>query len=63
MLPREGVADEESVTGIIRITAGNFRLLQRLLAQIGRVLKINRLDRVTLPIVEAARESLAIGTV
>jgi len=33
-----------------------------LLQQIGRVMEINTLDRVTVPVVEAARESLVIGT-
>lgn len=55
------VADEGSISAIIRITCGNFRLLYRLLTQIGRLLEVNGLDAVTLPIVEAARESLVIG--
>ena len=61
-LPNDGLADEDSIAAIIRITGGNFRLLHRLLTQIGRVLEINRLDKVTHPVVEAARESLVIGT-
>ena len=47
--PRGGIADEESIATIIRITGGNFRLLHRLLTQIGRVLEINKLEKVARP--------------
>jgi hypothetical protein len=47
---------------LIRIAEGRFRVWHRLLTQIGRVMMINRTDRVTSPVVEAARESLVIGT-
>ena len=40
---------------IIRITGGNFRLLNRLLTQIDRILEINALQQVTKTVVEAAR--------
>jgi DNA transposition AAA+ family ATPase len=55
--------DGESLAAIVRITGGNFRLLHRLLSQIGRILEINQLVAVTAPVVDAARESLVIGTV
>jgi DNA transposition AAA+ family ATPase len=61
-LPSDGMCDEESLAAILRITDGNFRLLNRLLTQIARVLKINNLPRVTPAVVEVARESLVIGT-
>jgi hypothetical protein len=46
---------------MIRITGGNFRLVQRLCSQIGRILEINTLRTVTAEVVEAARENLVIG--
>jgi len=54
--------DDESLAAIVRITGGNFRLLHRLLSQIGRILEINGIVNVTAPVVDAARESLVIGT-
>jgi DNA transposition AAA+ family ATPase len=61
-LPEQGVTDEEVLTAIIRVTGGNFRLLHRLLTQIARLVEINALQTVTREVVEAARESLVIGT-
>ena len=40
---------------------GNFRLVQRLFSQIGRVLEINRLRTITKEVVGTARASLVIG--
>jgi DNA transposition AAA+ family ATPase len=60
--PEEGVADEEARAAIIRVTGGNFRLLHRLMTQIARLVEINALQTVTRAVVEAARESLVIGT-
>lgn len=53
--------DAEAMSTIIRITSGNFRLVQRLFTQIDRVMTINELHVVTKEVVEAARGSLIIG--
>jgi uncharacterized protein YqiB (DUF1249 family) len=49
------------MAAIMRITAGNFRLLNRLLTQAERILEVNALQEVTKAVVKAARESLVIG--
>jgi DNA transposition AAA+ family ATPase len=55
--------DSDTIALIIRITSGNFRLLNRLLIQTQRILEINSLKEVTKAAVAAARESLVIGQV
>jgi hypothetical protein len=52
----------EVIASLIRMTGGNFRLLPRLLTQIERVLSLNDLHLVSNAVVEAARDSLLIGT-
>ena len=49
------------VACLIRMSAGNFRLLSRLLTQIERILKVNDFPTVSKEIVAAARDSLLIS--
>ena len=60
-LPNEQLVPEVIAT-LIRMTGGNFRLLMRLLTQIERVLIVNDFHLVSNAVVEAARDSLVIGT-
>jgi len=53
--------DAESIVTIIRITGGNFRLVERLMNQVARIMTINNLDTITPDAIEAAREVLVVG--
>ena len=44
-----------------RITGGNFRLIERLMSQVARVLEINQLDIITPDVVNAAKQTLVVG--
>jgi DNA transposition AAA+ family ATPase len=61
-LPASALSDGQALAAILRIAEGNFRLLDRLLTQIARILTINNLQQVTPAVVEVARDSLVIGT-
>jgi len=60
-LPKDGVVDADAISAIVRMTAGNLRLVTRLLDQIRRILALNGLDKIDRGVVDAARESLVIG--
>ena len=54
-------ADQEVVAYILRMTGGNFRLVDRLIKQSLRIMKVNSMETITKEIVEAARSCLLIG--
>ena len=54
--------DTDAILTIIRITGGNLRLIERLMTQVLRVMNINQLDDITPDVIEAARETLVVGT-
>lgn len=51
----------EAMSMVIRITRGNFRLIERLFAQMKRIMAVNNITEVSGGVVEAARECLVIG--
>jgi hypothetical protein len=51
-------ADTAVVNAIVRVTGGNFRVVQRLFAQIERIVSINKLPAVTTEVVTLAQERL-----
>lgn len=57
----ENLAHATAVATIVRITAGNSRLVNRLLTQVRRIHTINQIETLTPEVVDAARETLLIG--
>lgn len=57
----EDFEDYESINTVIKITNGNFRLVQRLFSQIIRIMEINELNKITVDVIETACEGLLIG--
>ena len=54
-------ADIAVVNAIARVTGGNFRMVERLFAQIERIVAINNLPTVTTEVVSLACERLVDG--
>ena len=52
----------EAQAAVIRITRGNFRLMERLFAQMRRIMTLNHVEEVNADIVQAARDCLVIGS-
>jgi DNA transposition AAA+ family ATPase len=56
------VKSAEAANTITRITGGNFRLIERIMSQVGRLLSINDLHTISPEIIQAARLTLVVGT-
>lgn len=56
-----GLAHTAALAAIVRATNGNFRLADRLVTQINRILDINKQTRLIPEAVDAAQEALLIG--
>jgi DNA transposition AAA+ family ATPase len=59
--PDGGIGYATAIATIVRVTGGNFRLVDRLVTQIERIQALNELDDLTPEVVDAAREALLIG--
>lgn len=57
----DNFTDVEALNSSIRITNGNFRLIDKVFSQIGRILEINNLNSISKEVVDAARECLVTG--
>lgn len=62
-LELDDLAETNVVRAITRITGGNFRLVERLFAQIERVKQINDVTTLTADVILAAQESFVIGAI
>lgn len=60
-LKEEDFTDQEVIASILRMTNGNFRLVDRVIKQSLRIMKVNCMTTITKEIVEAARSCLLIG--
>ena len=55
--------DQEVIATIVNATNGNFRLINRLIKQSFRIMKVNCMTTITKEIVDAARSCLLVGEV
>jgi 6-phosphogluconolactonase (cycloisomerase 2 family) len=55
--------DQEVMAAIVMSTGGNFRLINRLIKQSLRIMKVNCMTTITKEIVDAARSCLLIGEI
>jgi hypothetical protein len=60
-LSPDDFTDKEAVATVIRVTSGNFRLVNRLFSQIQRIMHVNSLSSITKEVVETARKCLVVG--
>ena len=60
-LPPEAFADRGGMSVLVRESRGNFRLLEKLLQQCERVVRINGLSKVDVRVVETACKALIFG--
>lgn len=58
----ERYEDVEAMNAAIGVTRGNFRLIERLFAQMQRIMAVNNIDALSADLVQAARDCLVIGT-
>ena len=59
---QDHMVDQEAVASVIRMTQGNFRMMQRLLEQVERIMCINeQIPVVKKEVVETARKLLVLG--
>ncbi len=60
-LSSEGFSDKGGINALVRESRGNFRLLEMLLQQCERVLRVNELSVVNARVVDTARKALSFG--
>lgn len=61
VIEEDNFTDQEAIAATIRMTNGNFRLINRLLKQAYRIMQVNSMTLLTAEILEAARKCLLIG--